>query len=106
MWSNTFSEDGKGTNKLANAELADKYGIVMGTSHHEPLCRAGVEWQNKYRQYGTSNAWDFNANETAITKFWEDGVARNKILKMFIPLACVVSRILLCQEQKKKILHF
>ena len=49
MWSNTFSEDGKGTNKLANAELADKYGIVMGTSHHEPLCRAGVEWQNKYR---------------------------------------------------------
>lgn len=78
MWSNTFSEDGKGTNKLANAELADKYGIVMGTSHHEPLCRAGVEWQNKYRQYGTSNAWDFNANETAITKFWEDGVARNK----------------------------
>lgn len=56
MWSNTFSEDGKGTNKLANAELADKYGIVMGTSHHEPLCRAGVEWQNKYRQYGTSNA--------------------------------------------------
>lgn len=78
MWSNTFSEDGKGTNKLANAELADKYGIVMGTSHHEPLCRAGVEWQNKYRQYGTSNAWNFNANETAITKFWEDGVARNK----------------------------
>ena len=78
MWSNTFSEDGKGTNKLANAELADKYGIVMGTSHHEPLCRAGVEWQNKYRQYGTSNAWDFNTNETAITKFWEDGVARNK----------------------------
>lgn len=78
MWSNTFSEDGKGTNKLANAELADNYGIVMGTSHHEPLCRAGVEWQNKYRQYGTSNAWDFNTNETAITKFWEDGVARNK----------------------------
>lgn len=78
MWSNTFSEDGKGTNKLANAELADKYGIVMGTSHHEPLCRAGVEWQNKYRQYGTSNAWDFNTNETAITKFWEDGVTRNK----------------------------
>ena len=78
MWSNTFSEDGKGTNKLANAEFADKYGIVMGTSHHEPLCRAGVEWQNKYRQYGTSNAWDFNTNETAITKFWEDGVTRNK----------------------------
>ena len=103
MWSNTFSEDGKGTNKLANAELADKYGIVMGTSHHEPLCRAGVEWQNKYRQYGTSNAWDFNANETAITKFWEDGVARNKNFENVYTLGM---RILLCQEQKKKILHF
>ena len=76
MWSNTFSEDGK-SSKIANAELADKYGIVMGTSHHEPLCRAGVEWQNKYRQYGTSNEWNFNTNEAAITKFWEDGVKRN-----------------------------
>lgn len=77
MWSNTFSEDGK-SSKIANAELADKYGIVMGTSHHEPLCRAGVEWQSKYRQYGTSNAWDFNTNEEAITNFWKDGVTRNK----------------------------
>ena len=102
MWSNTFSEDGKGTNKLANAELADKYGIVMGTSHHEPLCRAGVEWQNKYRQYGTSNAWDFNTNETAITKFWEDGVARNKNFEnKLIPLACVVSLILVRNKRRK-----
>lgn len=77
MWSNTFSEDGK-SSKIANAELADKYGIVMGTSHHEPLCRAGVEWQNKYSKYGSSNAWDFNTNEEAITKFWKDGVTRNK----------------------------
>lgn len=77
MWSNTFSEDGK-SSKIANAELADQYGIVMGTSHHEPLCRAGVEWQNKYRKYGTSNAWNFNTNEAAITKFWQDGVDRNK----------------------------
>lgn len=77
MWSNVFSEDGKKTS-LANAELADKYGIVMGTSHHEPLCRAGEEWQRKYKEYGTSNVWDFNENGEAITKFWEDGVKRNK----------------------------
>lgn len=77
MWSNTFSEDGKKTS-IANAELADKYGIVMGTSHHEPMCRAGVEWQNNYKKYGTSNVWDFNENGEAITKFWEDGIKRNK----------------------------
>lgn len=77
MWSNVFSEDGKKT-PIANAELADRYGIVMGTSHHEPLCRAGEEWQKKYKNYGTSNVWDFNENEEAITKFWQDGVKRNK----------------------------
>lgn len=76
MWSNKFSEDGK-SSKIANAELADKYGVVMGTSHHEPLCRAGVEWQQKYKKYGTSNKWDFNENAEAITEFWRDGVKRN-----------------------------
>ena len=76
MWSNKFSENGK-SSKIANADLADKYGVVMGTSHHEPLCRAGVEWQEKYKKYGTSNKWDFNVNEKAITEFWRDGVKRN-----------------------------
>lgn len=77
MWSNSFSDDGKEA-PIANAELADRYGIVMGTSHHEPLCRAGVEWQRIYKDYGSSNAWDFNENGEAITKFWQDGVKRNK----------------------------
>ncbi len=77
MWSNTFSEDGGKEGRLANAELADKYGIIMGTSHHEPLCRAGNEWQSKYKKYSTSNKWDFNSNEEGITNFWRDGVKRN-----------------------------
>ncbi len=77
MWSNMFSEDGKAS-KIANAELADKYGIVMGTSHHEPLCRAGIEWGRFRKDYGKLSAWDFNKNGDAITRFWEDGVARNK----------------------------
>lgn len=77
MWSNNFSEDGK-SSKIANADLANKYGIVMGTSHHEALCRAGIEWQSKYKKYSTSNKWDFNSNEEGITNFWRDGVTRNK----------------------------
>lgn len=77
MWSNSFSEDGKET-PIANAKLADTYGIVMGTSHHEPMCRAGVEWQRSYSEYGDSNEWDFAQNEQAITKFWEEGIERNK----------------------------
>ncbi len=75
MWNSSFSEDGPG---LANAELADTLGVVMGLSHHEPMCRSGVEWQRKYREYGTDSTWSFVSNAEAITKFWEEGILRNK----------------------------
>jgi len=75
MWSAVFSEDGPG---IDNARLADTLGVVMGTSHHEPLCRAGEEWQHIYKQYGDSNAWNFISNKEAISKFWEDGMLRNR----------------------------
>lgn len=75
MWSAVFSEDGPG---IDNAKLADTLGVVMGTSHHEPLCRAGEEWQHIYKQYGDSNAWNFISNKEAISKFWEDGMLRNR----------------------------
>ena len=53
-----------------NAVLADEYGIVMGTSHHEPLTRAHAEW-------GKSNGkWDFTANSGALIQFWKDGIKR------------------------------
>lgn len=75
MWRSSFSEDGPG---LDSAELADCYGVIMGASHHEPMCRAGVEWQNQYAHYGTDPAWSFITNREAITKFWADGVRRNR----------------------------
>lgn len=75
MWRSSFSEDGPG---LLNAELADTLGVIMGLSHHEPMCRAGVEWQNQYESYGTDSTWSFISNAEAITKFWEDGILRNK----------------------------
>ena len=75
MWSSTFSEDGPG---IANAELADIYGVVMGASHHEPMCRAGAEWQHIYKQYGDDNTWSFISNRDAIVEFWRDGLKRNK----------------------------
>ncbi len=75
MWRSSFSEDGPG---LLNAELADTLGVIMGLSHHEPMCRAGVEWQNQYKGYGTDSTWSFISNAEAITRFWEDGILRNK----------------------------
>jgi hypothetical protein len=85
MWSAVFSENGK-SSSIANAKLADVYGIVMGTSHHEPMFRAGEEWKKINHQYGTNKAWNFATNAEAITKFWEDGLLRNKGFESLITL--------------------
>lgn len=83
MWSAIFSEDGPSTE---NARLADELGVVMGTSHHEPLFRAGEEWQKIYSNYGDSNAWSFISNKEAITNFWIDGVERNKDFESLVTI--------------------
>ncbi len=75
MWNSSFWQDGPG---IANAALANELGIVMGASHHEPMCRAGVEWQQQYKKYSDDNSWDFTKNEEGITRFWKEGVERSK----------------------------
>ncbi len=85
MWSAVFSENGK-SRPIENAQLADTYGIVIGTSHHEPMFRAGEEWKNINERYGTNSAWDFTTNSEAITKFWEDGLLRNKDFESLITI--------------------
>ena len=76
MWDSNFSLDGPG---LENARLADELGIVMGTSHHEPCMRAGEEYRlmrGPDSPYG--DAWNFLTNPEGITRFWEDGLKRNR----------------------------
>lgn len=83
MWNSSFWQDGPG---LENALLADEYGVIIGTSHHEPLCRAGVEWQRQYEQYGDDSTWSFVTNSSAITSFWRDGIQRSKELENVITI--------------------
>jgi hypothetical protein len=66
MWGNAFYDDDS-----ANITMADKYGIVIGTSHHEPLMRAHDEW----RRYGTGK-WNYDSNEVKLKAFWKDGMQR------------------------------
>jgi|GEM_PF-14668 len=66
MWGEAFYDDDP-----LNPKLADEYGVVIGTSHHEPMMRAHDEW----RRYG-SGPWDYAQNETALRKFWREGIAR------------------------------
>ncbi|MEO7497188.1 MAG: glycosyl hydrolase 115 family protein [Massilia sp.] len=65
MWGSAFFDDDK-----LNGKLADEYGIVMGTSHHEPMMRAQQEWG----RYGNKGAWDYAKNETALQQFWRDSL--------------------------------
>ena len=76
MWNNAFNEDDP-----LNAKLADEYGIVMGTSHHEPMLRAQQEW----KRHGTG-PWDYSRNADALRKFWDEGIERNKNYESIITL--------------------
>ncbi|MBN8877720.1 MAG: glycosyl hydrolase 115 family protein [Sphingobacteriales bacterium] len=66
MWGNAFYDDDS-----LNIKMADKYGIVIGTSHHEPLMRAHDEW----RRYG-SGKWNYDSNEVKLKEFWRAGMQR------------------------------
>ena len=84
MWNSNFSMDGPG---LESARLADEYGIVMSTSHHEPCMRSGEEYtllRGKDSTYG--DAWDFRINKQGITRFWKDGLIRNKLFENVITI--------------------
>ena len=71
MWNNAFNEDD--TN---NPRLADEYGIVMGTSHQEPMMRAQKEWDRQYsEEYGS---WNYAKIPDVVSNFWRDGIERNK----------------------------
>ncbi len=71
MWYNAFNEDDP-----RNAALADEYGIVMGTSHQEPMIRAQKEWDRRYQK--TLGSWSWTHHEDTLVKFWRDGIRRNR----------------------------
>ena len=78
MWGKAFNEDDP-----LNPKLADEYGIVMGTSHHEPMIRAQAEWGKHRREYGNGQ-WNYATNEEGLKKFWTDGIERNKSYESII----------------------
>lgn len=70
MWSSSFNEDDP-----ASPALADEYGIVMGTSHHEPMMRNHNEYVRRREQIGP---WNFDTNPDNITRFFREGMERNR----------------------------
>ena len=60
MWDSRFNEDDP-----LSPQLADDMGIVMGTSHHEPMMRAHKEYVNRKESIG---AWDYATNKANLDK--------------------------------------
>ncbi|HEX9048190.1 MAG TPA: glycosyl hydrolase 115 family protein [Verrucomicrobiae bacterium] len=52
-----------------NALLADKFGIVAGSSHCEPMLCNNVHWNEKER-----GRWNYSVNRDTIHSYWEDNV--------------------------------
>jgi hypothetical protein len=69
MWDSMFV-----FNDTKNQPLADTYGVVIGTSHTEPLMGSTKE-QGKY----CSGAWDWTSNKANIISFLTDGAKRAKL---------------------------
>jgi hypothetical protein len=66
MWGKSIYDDDP-----KSPELADEYGVVIATSHHEPMMRAHVEWE----RYG-SGPWNYKENPEKLREFWREGIRR------------------------------
>ena len=50
-----------------NADLADKFGVVIGSSHCEPMLYNNVSWKEK-----TQGRWNYALNRDIIHGVWEE----------------------------------
>ncbi|MBN2244173.1 MAG: glycosyl hydrolase 115 family protein, partial [Acidobacteria bacterium] len=79
MWNNAFNEDDPD-----NPRLADEYGIVMGTTHQEPMLRAQKEWDRRYGK--TLGSWNYFKHPEILQDFWREGIRRNRNYESILTL--------------------
>ena len=66
MWGKALYDDDP-----QSPRLAEEMGVVIGTSHHEPMMRAQEEWT----RYG-QGPWDYTLNGPRLRRFWRQGIER------------------------------
>ncbi|KQQ45145.1 glycosyl hydrolase [Duganella sp. Leaf126] len=76
MWNAAFFDDDP-----LNGKLADDYGIVMGTSHHEPMMRAQKEWARQGK-----GPWDYQRNPGVLRNFWTGGIRNTRDYEKMITI--------------------
>ena len=70
MWSWAFYADDP-----LNSKTADEMGVMIGTSHHEPMARNHQEWARNRDKYGE---WNYATNKDVIDRFFREGIERAK----------------------------
>jgi hypothetical protein len=70
MWCWAFYADDS-----ENSKTLDEMGVVVGTSHHEPMARNHQEYARRRKEIG---AWNYRTNKDALDKFFAEGVRRMK----------------------------
>jgi len=70
MWGWAFYADDP-----ENGKTADKMGIMMGTSHHEPMARNHQEYARHRKEWG---AWNYETNQQKLDQFFREGIERMK----------------------------
>ena len=70
MWGWAFYADDPENLKTANA-----MGVMMGTSHHEPMARNHQEYARDRKGWG---AWNYSTNKENLDRFFREGIERMK----------------------------
>ena len=70
MWGWAFYADDP-----ENGKTADRMGVIMGTSHHEPMARNHQEYARKRGEWG---AWNYQTNQKNLDRFFREGIERMK----------------------------
>lgn len=60
-----------------NPRLANEMGIIVGTSHHEPMQRSQQEWVRTKKKYGNGE-WNYMTNAEGLKKFFREGIENAK----------------------------
>ncbi len=70
MWGWAFYADDP-----ENSRVADEMGVIIGTSHHEPMARNHQEYARKRDFYGS---WNYTKNQNNLDRFFAEGIERMK----------------------------
>ena len=70
MWGWAFYADDP-----ENLKTADEMGVIMGTSHHEPMARNHQEYARKRGEWGP---WNYQKNQQKLDQFFREGIERMK----------------------------